>query len=165
MLVIVGSPVLAERKGGIPSKMDVPTVPTAKIDKDRQDRTKQKKPRVSDAVMYKHMVRAIYHSLKGREARDRAAGYIKRRPVTKYGRKISGSSEIGAQKIARSVLVKYGYAGRRKRQGGVRDRTMISLTGKGKQRNLKHRREPKDQKDRKSAEYWQIVGTDPLRRL
>jgi len=103
------------------------------------------KPAVSHSAMYQHMVRAIYVGGKAR-------GYaFKQEPG------------ISSQKIARAMMIKWGYAKRATGANGKLDRRRIQLTGKGFKRSLgRHAKEPPAVQKAKSVDYDYIVRRGPL---
>jgi hypothetical protein len=108
-------------------------------------RTGQSKQAVNVSNMYQHMVRAIYN----------------RGISTGYGFKKGASRS--SQEIARRKMIQWGYAGRKKKQGGIPDRRGIKLTTKGKNRSSRrHSREGSATLAAKAAEYNNIVARDPL---
>jgi len=103
------------------------------------------KAAVSHANMYKHMVRAIY-------VRGKRTGY-----------KFHHSPAKSSQMIARRKMVQWQYAKRRKSKGGVPDRRMIELTGKGRTRDWQRHTqgEPYAVRVAKDRDYYAITGRDP----
>lgn len=105
----------------------------------------QYRPAVSNSEMYKHVVRAIYVT-------GKANGYAFREGPAR-----------SSQKIARGKMIKWGYAKRASKAGGVPDRRRIELTGKGQQRSFRrHANEPVAVKRAKDLDYQAIVSQDPL---
>lgn len=103
------------------------------------------KPAVNQSDLYKHMVRAIYVTGKQR-------GYPFREGPAK-----------SSQKIARAQLIKWGYARRSSKAGGIPDRRRIQLTPKGQKRSFfRHGNEPRGVKRAKDMDYMNIVAQDPL---
>lgn len=103
------------------------------------------KPAVAHADLYKHMVRAIYVNGKQR-------GYAFRE-----------TPALSSQKIARAMLIKWGYAKRASKAGGVPDRRRIEMTPKGQKRSFfRHSSEPSGVKRAKDMDYMNIVAQSPL---
>jgi hypothetical protein len=103
------------------------------------------KPSVSHADLYKHMTRAIYVGGKQR-------GYAFREGASK-----------SSQKIARAMLIKWGYAKRATKKGGIPDRRRIEMTPKGQKRSfMRHAHEPTGVKRAKDLDYQAIVARSPL---
>jgi hypothetical protein len=103
------------------------------------------KPAVSHADLYKHMTRAIYVGGKQR-------GYPFREGASK-----------SSQKIARAMLIKWGYAKRASKKGGIPDRRRIEMTPKGQKRSfMRHAHEPTGVKRAKDLDYQAIVARNPL---
>lgn len=107
--------------------------------KKKRGRPKKKKDVVNRSEMYKHMVDAIYKSIK------------------KTGYKTRGTPETAAQMIARGQMIKHGYAKRRSKAGGIPDRRKIKLTAKGKKRSRKHAGEPRSVRLKKDRLFKKIV--------
>lgn len=99
---------------------------------------------VNQSDFYKHVVRAIY--------------------VTgiKNGYPFRGTPAKSAQQIARAKMIKWGYASRASKKGGVPDKLSIKLTGAGIKRGKKHQGEPRVIRVAKDRDYRSIVATDPL---
>jgi hypothetical protein len=107
--------------------------PYQKAQRSRRQTVAAHTPRpAKQSAFYKHAVRAIFQKLR------------------KDGEAFKGSAK-GGQLIAQWMLKKYGYASGNP-QGG------FSLTGKGKERNLKHTREPFGVRKRKEKAYDYIMG-------
>jgi len=103
------------------------------------------KPTISQADLYKHMTRAIYISGK------------KRSYPFRHG------AALSSQKIARGQLIKWGYAKRASKAGGVPDRRRIEMTPKGQKRSfMRHSMEPTAVKRAKDLDYQAIVAQNPL---
>jgi hypothetical protein len=103
------------------------------------------RPAVNHSELYKHMVRAIYVTGKQR-------GYPFREGAAK-----------SSQKIARAQLIKWGYARRSSKAGGIPDRRRIQMTSKGQKRSFfRHANEPTAVKKAKDMDYQAIVARDPL---
>jgi hypothetical protein len=123
-----------------------PEIPFPKTAKIRRTKAGRLKGAVNYSNMYKHMVRAIHNSVVDR-------GYPTR-----------GTPAKASQAIARGRMIKYGYAKRKKKEGGVADRFGIELTGKGVNRNWRRHTtaEPRGVTIHKDRDYWAIIATDPL---
>lgn len=130
---------------GWPSNWDT-SAPGPKVDPPSEVKKRRRKGAgVSQSDMYKHVVRAIYVTGK------------------QNGYPFSGTAAKSSQAIARAKMIKWGYARRTKKKGGVPDRFVITLTPKGQQRNKKkHVREPRAVRAAKGRDYRAIVATDPL---
>lgn len=103
------------------------------------------RPVVNHSDLYKHMVRAIYVNGKQR-------GYSFRE-----------GPALSSQKIARAMLIKWGYAKRAASEGGAKDRRRIELTPKGQKRSFfRHASEPTAVKRAKDMDYMGITAQSPL---
>lgn len=102
------------------------------------------KPAVSHSAMYQHVVRAIYVN------------------GTQRGYAFRESPAVSSQKIARAKMIKWGYAKRATKKGGITDRRRIALTGKGSRRTIGHHaKEPPAVLKAKSQDYANIVRRGP----
>lgn len=122
------------------------TAPGPRIPMPAQIKQRKRKGRaVNQSDFYKHVVRAIYNT------------------GTQTGYPFRGTAAKSSQAIARGKMIKWKYARRAKKKGGVPDRYAIALTGAGVNRNKrKHRREPRVVRIAKDRDYQAIVAMDPL---
>ncbi len=121
-----------------------PVIMPKPMERPAKFRNAPRKPDVNTSAMYKHVVRAIYNNGKRR-------GYNFRK-----------SASRSSQEMARRQMIKWGYAMRKKKKGGIPDRRGINLTNKGKRRSSTHSREGAGILRAKDSDYRAIVARDPL---